>query len=187
MAQHKLSLEVPDTANACILRVVDTSVYSSTVPVECPILEVTLPGFKYSVQFNKDSDPAINPAFIANLTACDLEIQTSNCGTDFNGLPDGVYVLKWSVSPNDVVYAEYNHLRITKALNTYNAAMCDLDIADCAPKAELVDDLKTLRMIKSYLEAAKAKVEVCHEPIKGMQLYTYAMKLLNKFNCTSCH
>ena len=38
-----------------------------------------------------------------------------------------------------------------------------------------------------YLEAAKAKVETCHEPKKGMTLYNYAMKQLNKFTCSSCH
>jgi hypothetical protein len=43
-----------------------------------------------------------------------------------------------------------------------------------------------LREIKSYLEAAKAKVEDCHEPKKGMMLYDYAVKLLNKMDCVNC-
>ena len=187
MAQHKLSLEALQVSNDCVLRIIDTSIYSSTVPVECPILEVTLPGFAYSIQFSTDTVPAITPGFMLSLTACDLELQFENCGTSFSSFQDGVYVIKYSVSPNDSVYVEYNHLRITKALNCYNKIMCDLDVAACDPVTEIKDQLETLRLIKMYLEAAKAKVEVCHEPKKGMELYTYAMKLLGKFECDSCH
>ena len=43
-----------------------------------------------------------------------------------------------------------------------------------------------LSQIRMYLEAAKAKVEDCHEPQKGMTLYNYAIKLLNKLECKNC-
>ena len=184
MAQHKLSLEATDTLNTTILCLVDTSVYDSNVTLDCPILEITLPGFTHPVQF---TTPNINSGFIKNFTACDLEIQTANCNTTFNDLPDGIYVIKYSVSPNDIVYVEYNHLRITKALNCYNTIMCDIYVAACDPTSEIKEKLDKLALIKSYLEAAKAKVETCHEPQKGMALLSYANKLLGKFNCKSCH
>mgnify|MGYP000864603485 CR=1 FL=1 len=184
MAQHILSLEAPDTMNSCALKLVDTSVYDSEVPYDCPLLEITLSAFNYAVQF---TEPLIQQNFMLNLTACDLEIQTVDCGISFNDLPDGIYVIKYSVAPNDKVYVEYNHLRITKALKCYNEAMCQLDIAACAPDAELEKKLKSLREIKSYLDAAKAKAETCHEPMKAMELYSYAVKLLAKFDCKTCH
>ena len=184
MAQHKLSLEAPNIMNTSILRLVDISVYNDAVEIDCPILEITLPGFTHPVQF---TTPDINNYFIRNFTACDLEIQTADCGTTFSDLPDGIYVIKYSVSPNDVVYVEYNHLRITKALTCYNAIMCDIDVASCDPTSEIREKLDKLALIKSYLEAAKAKVETCHEPQKGMALLSYANKLLGKFNCKSCH
>ena len=37
-----------------------------------------------------------------------------------------------------------------------------------------------------YLDAAKAKVETCHEQQEGMTLYNYALKLLNKLDCRNC-
>ena len=184
MAQHVLSLEAPDTMNLCQLRLVDTSVYNTDVVVKCPILEVTLPGFTSPVQFGEDQ---VSPGFILNLTACDLEAQFENCGTSYSSFPDGVYIIKYSVSPNDSVYVEYNHLRITQALNCYNKILCEIDVAACDPVTEVKKKLEDLRLIKMYLEAAKAKVEVCHEPKKGMELYTYAKKLLGKFECDSCH
>jgi hypothetical protein len=184
MAQHKLSLEVPETATNWVMRIMDTSVYSDTIEIDCPILEITAPGFRTSVQIGTDS--GLEPNFNVNLTACNLELQTADCGTVFSKLPDGVYVIKYSVSPNDSVFVEYNHLRMTKAILAYQEVLCDLDVAACEPNAETEKKLKDLRKIKMYLDAAKAKVEICHNPTKGMELYSYAVKLLGKFGCKSC-
>jgi hypothetical protein len=184
MSKHVLSLEVIDTMNPCQLLVMDTSIYNEDAPAKCQVLEITYPGFNRPVQFGED-DLALG--FNEIFTACDLELQIDGCGTNFNDLSDGIYILKWSVSPNDLVYVEYNHLRITNALIRYNEALCGLDeLGACSPDAELSKKLDELRMIKSYLDAAKAKVEVCHEPLKGMELYNYALTLLDKFDCKSC-
>lgn len=183
MAQHVLSLEAPDTLNKCILRVVDTSVYNNQTAPTCILLQVTLPGFSIPVEFRDD---VIAPGFSLNLTACDLQLQTTNCGTVFNDLPDGIYILKYSVSPNDIVYVEYNHLRITCALNKIQAIYCELDLGTCDPPEIVKDKLNQVRLIQQYLAAAKAHVEYCHQPAKGMDLYRYAMKLISKLDCTSC-
>lgn len=184
MAKHILSLEVLDTLNQAIFRITDLSVYAENVPVDCPTLEVTLPGFAYSVKFESDR---VVPGFALNLTACDFGIQKSNCGTQFANLPDGIYILKYSVSPNDTIFAEYNYLRLSNIMNHYQRILCDLDISGCAPEKDRVDRLEELRLVKMYLEAAKAKVEICHEPKKGMELYSYAKKILSKFDCQNCH
>ena len=64
--------------------------------------------------------------------------------------------------------------------------LCELDLEACAPSADKEAKMKLLAEIRMYIESAVAKVEYCHEPEKGMQLYTYAKKLLSKFNCQSC-
>jgi hypothetical protein len=114
MANHVLSLEVPTVMNTCILSIFDTSVYSDLIPVNCPTLQITVPGFSYSTELT------VTPNFNQAITACDLKLQTQNCGTSYTDIPDGIYIIKYSVSPNDIVFVEYNHLRITKALKTYN-------------------------------------------------------------------
>jgi hypothetical protein len=101
-------------------------------------------------------------------------------------LPDGIYVIKYSVSPNDQVFVEYNHMRISYALNRYYKTLCDVDANACEPPLRTKQRLEALGLIKMYLEAAKAKVEYCHEPQKGMSLYNYALKLLNKLDCVNC-
>jgi len=183
MSHHVLSLEVLDTMNACQLLVMDTSIYNPDSAVECQLLQITLPGFSQAVNFD---DAEIEPGFNKIFTACDLEIQTTGCGTNFSDLPDGIYILRWSVSPNSVVYVEYNHLRMTNALTRYQTLLCELDVNACAPDVETKKQLDQLTQIRQFLDAAKAKVEICHEPAKGMELFTYAIKLLDKYQCKSC-
>jgi hypothetical protein len=177
---HKLSLEVPTVLNNCILKVFDTSVYNELLPVTCPTLNITPPGFNYSIQLD------FTPGGSVVITACDINLQTVNCDDELQSIPDGIYIIKYSVSPNDVVYVEYNHLRITQALSRYSKILCELDLAACEPSEKVHKKLKQLQQIRSYLDAAKAKVEYCHEPQKGMTLYNYALKLLNKLECRNC-
>lgn len=172
--------------NECILKILDTSVYQTAnpaIPVVCPTLNITVPGFGYSNQI--DATNFYNDGFIT-LTACDLQLQTVDCGTKYFNLPDGIYIIKYSVSPNETVYVEYNHLRITHALNMYYKVLCDVDLAACDPPFIVKEKLEALRLIFMYLQSAKSKVEFCLEPQKGMSLYNYAVKLLNKLSCTNC-
>jgi hypothetical protein len=180
MANHILSLEVPTVMNPCILKIFDTSVYTPLLPVTCPTLNITVPGFGYSVQLDTTQD------FVETITACDLQLQTTDCGTVTVDIPDGIYIIKYSVSPNETVYVEYNHMRITQALNKYYNVLCDVDANACDPPFKIKQRLEELRLIFMYLQAAKGKVEFCHEPQKGMSLYNYALKLLNKLTCTNC-
>ena len=185
MANHILSLEVPTVMSPCVLTIMDTSIYDDLIPVNCETLNITVPGFSYSVQLDMNAS-AGGSAFIDNITACDLGIQSTNCGISCADLPDGIYIIKYSVAPNEIVFVEYNHLRITKALIKYNEILCNVDIAACDPPARIKQKLQELRLIRMYLDAAKAKVEYCLEPDKGMTLYNYALKLLNKLDCKNC-
>ena len=54
-----------------------------------------------------------------------------------------------------------------------------------APGADIKEKLEELRLIKGFIDAAKAKVEYCHEPQAGMELLIYAQKRLNKY-ATEC-
>jgi hypothetical protein len=186
MAQHKLSLEVPDTLNKCIFRVVDTSIYADLVPTECGILQITPPGFTESYTLEYD------PAFIENITLCELGIQTTNCDNYNNNFSDGVYVVRYSVAPNDLVYVEYNHLRITNALNLMNNLLCCIDIPDCAPQGKIKETLKEIHILDAMLKGAKAKVEYCQKPNHGTNMLAYVNERLKKLHqicgcsCETC-
>jgi hypothetical protein len=180
MANHVLSLEIPTVSNPCVLKIFDTSVYSPLVAIFRPRLEIVVPGFTYT------SELSFIPESSPTLTACDLGLQTENCGSSYVNLPDGIYGIKYAVDPECKVYVQYNHLRITCALNRYEKILCTLSIANCDPPAKIKEKLKQLHLIRMYLDAAKAKVETCHENQEGMTLFNYAVKLLNKMECKNC-
>jgi len=182
MAKHSLSLEIPEISNTCILKIWDTSIYNTLSEPECLLLEVTVPGFAYCNQFIQ---PTIEKGFNINITACDLDLQTEECGVDYHSLPDGIYIIKYSVSPNDYVYVEYNHLRMSKAIQKYNKILCSLDTCDIINDL-IKNKIDKLQKVKMYLDAAKAKVEVCHKPEEGMELYNHANSIMDKLTCKNC-
>ena len=177
---HVLSLEVLDTLNPGILKITDTSHYEEMLDVTCSRLEILLPGFTIPVV--KDVEPMFNLV----LNACDLEVQKSDCGTKFCNLPDGIYSIRYSVSPNEIVKVEYNYLKVSMLMNRYKKALCCIDLNAYEPSKEIKEKLKLLHEVRMYIEAAKAKAENCHEPEKSMELYNYANKILSKFDCVNC-
>ena len=77
-------------------------------------------------------------------------------------------------------------------MNKYINELCKLEMAACDPQADVKEQLKHLRLIKSFIDAAKAKVEYCNDVKKGTDLLAYANKLLNKYIsndgcCQTCH
>lgn len=177
--KHQLSLEIPDTNNVSIFRVSDTSIYSEDIQVKCGTLHITSPGFIDPVTID------VLPNFNLVLNACTLGLINTGCDSDSPALPDGIYHIRYSVSPNDKVYVEYNFLRVTQTLNIYYNELCKIELAACEPSVEIKARLNELRLIKSYIDAAKAKVEECHDSGKGMELLVYAKKRLDRF-ITGC-
>lgn len=174
-SKHQLSLEVPDTNNCAVFRVLDTSLYSELLEVTCGTLEITSPGFNEPVSIE------VLPNFNLILNACTLGIQSAGCGTTSELIPDGIYKIKYSVSPNDKVFVEYQYLRVCQTVNRYMSQLCKLELAACEPQADVKADLNELRLIKSFIDAAKVKVEYCENPQQGMELLLYAQKRLQKF------
>lgn len=173
--KHQLSLDVPDTNNIKVFRLSDTSIYSEDLPVKCGYIQITSPG--YSSPVNIETLPYFNLV----LNACSLGIYQGGCGEDSPPLSDGIYTLRYSVSPNEKVYVEYNYLRITQTLNEYYRALSNLEMSSCEPTPDIKAKLKDLRLIRSFLDAAKAKVEYSNNPYQGIEIFEYAKKLLRKY------
>ena len=132
-SRHILSLEIPTVSNCDLLCIKDTSQYSKELAIDCEELLITLPGYSVPVLIKVDN------GFDMCLTACTLALQTDNCGTTQAQIPDGIYIIKYSVSPNSKVYVEYNHLRVTKLLTTYYEVLCDLEVQACQPMSDKED------------------------------------------------
>ena len=182
--KHQLSVEVPDTNNCSVFRIIDTSLYAQGLEVDCAKLEITSPGFNLPVVIDIPN-PATNP-FSYILNGCTLGIQSSGCGSISERLPDGIYTIRYSVSPNEKTYVEYYYLRACMTLNKYYNQLCKVELAACEPTADVKEELDELRLIKSFIDAAKAKIEECGSPQQGMELFLYAQKRLQKLE-DSCY
>lgn len=184
--KHQLSLEVPETNNCRVFRILDTSIYDSHLSVDCPKLEITSPGFNEPVVIDVVlGNPITNFSYILN--ACTLGLQTSGCGSSSEVIPDGIYTIRYSVSPNDKVYVQYHYLRTCQTVNKYFNELCRLEMAACEPEADVKEELDELRLIKSFIDAAKAKVEQCDDLQEGMELLIYAQQRLQKFSSHGCY
>ncbi len=178
---HQLFLDIPHSNNPRILRISDNSVYTDLLDVKCGYLSITPPGFNTPIVIETSSTN-----FSLVLTACSLGMQSNNCQEHLNVLPDGIYTIRYSVSPTDKVYVEYDHLRVTQFINRYNQKLADLEMAACEPSPDIKAQLSELRLIKSFIDAAKVKVEECHQNEDGMNLLIYAQKRLMKLDQMSC-
>ena len=184
--KHILSLEVPAVTNCEILSIKDTSQYTSLLPVDCPELIITTPGFNSASLIKLDAfTPGTGTSFDINISACQLGLQTVDCGTTRSALSDGVYIIKYSVAPNDKVYVEYNHLRITKILTLYYKILCDLDLKTCEPTIDRKDLVDRMYYLRTLIDAAVSKVEYCTSPSQGMDMYNYVLKEFQKIDCIS--
>ena len=100
-------------------------------------------------------------------------------------LPDGIYIIRYSVAPTAKVFVEYNHLRVTSLLGDYYQALCDLDVQACQPETTKQELLSELNFIRTLIDAAVANAEYCQSSAQGMQLYNYAKQRLGKIKCPS--
>lgn len=178
--EHNLGLEIIDTNNEKVLKIIDGSIYAEDVPIVCPKLEITAPGFQFS------STREVTRDFNLSLTACNLEIQVSNCDSRLNDLPDGLYAIKYKITPYEYVYVEINHLRLTKVHNRIEKLYCDLGIPTSDIPKKKKEKLDKINEVENYLKAAKSSVESCQNSKYGMELYNYALKLLDRIDCKNC-
>ncbi len=180
--KHTLALDIPDTACQNSLRIMDASSYASGLSITCPRLDITLPGFKQPLYFTDESE--LTPGFTRLFTDIDFGEGVSLTGT--SSLPDGLYKIRYSISPNDTVYVEYYHLRTTIITNSYYRELCKLNLEECQPSQEQKERMNDLRYIKMYIDGAKAKAEYCHSPSEASKMLSYASSLLSKYKTGCC-
>jgi hypothetical protein len=203
MAKHQLSLNIVDGCNPTNFTIIDTSTYASA-PISCPTLSITIPGVSGPIYFSQGTIPSPslsstdeyyplvtvpsiyvgNPKFVFTIDNIFLHVQSQS--ETLSNLPDGLWTIGYCVAPCDKLSVEYYYLRTTTALNRYASLLCKLRLSNCLPTEETERMIDQLHIIKMYLDAAKAKTEVCHAPKEGEALYEYAIKLMNNWESTCC-
>ena len=183
-AKHILSLEVLNVSNTKYLSIKDTSKYAEGLGTDCAELLITPPSPDGTTK--QTSIIEVKPGFDLNITSCALNLQTMSCNEIRTDIPDGVYVIRYQLSPHDKTYVEYNFLRTTGMLKLYYEKLCALEMAACEPDSTRKGLLLEMNMIKMLIDGAKSKVEYCSQPGAGEELFKYAKKKLERITCKQC-
>lgn len=172
--------EIP-TNNPKTLILKDTSFYNESIKTENCILEISTPG-SYITQIFK-----VRPDFIKTYNSSSLKILPVKKASQLIPLPDGIYNIKYSVKPNNLVFVEYSLMRNVRILQRYYSAGCDLFTNKCdITKREFEQRREQLTWIKELIDFSKYKVEECGEEQAGLDLYNQAKELLDNYQKCSC-
>ena len=169
-------MNFPPTSNPGVFLIDDISVYDSILPVSCLNLQILPPGFNVPSVLD-----GISQGFRLVLNACTIGILPPvNCSTSCPCLPDGVYHIRYSVSPNDSVFVEYDILRTTEAVNRLNTILCNANIKCCTPDQETQYLFNQTENIRNFLLTAQLLVENQHQIADGVSMYRFAVSLIEK-------
>ena len=183
MEKHQLFLDFPENTNEGILRIEDSSIYSSVIPYNCPTLEITPPGYTSPTVIT-----GLSQYFRLFLNACTLGIIQTGCNSTCPILPDGIYHIRYSVSPNDKVFVEYNMMRIVTIVNRWYKTLCWINNTPCDPLNDQLVLIRELQLIYNQILTAKHLVEDKHQYEDGVQMYRLALRKLDDISqgCHSC-
>lgn len=163
------------------MRIADNSWYNPDILVQNAILEITPPGKDCPVAFYVEEN--FNTVFNSSL----LDISKAKNYNQLKDLPEGIYKIKYSIKPNNILYEEYTLLRNYKQLEDYYKAICSLySSRNKISKKEFVNKRKELIWIKEIIDAAKYHVEECDKEEEGLELYNEANELLDRYNAGYC-
>lgn len=179
---HDISLEVPPISNGKVIRVFDTSIWDSTLTVASRNLDILVPGYTESVTL------PVTAGFDNIYNASNLGVTSATDPLEMGNLPDGIYIIRLTAIQGATQdWVEYNHLRQVCLLRDYYKALCTLNFYPCDTlDVDLDAKRKELSIIKSYIDAAKAKVEWCKAPNDGIALHNFARKQLDRFSLEKC-
>jgi hypothetical protein len=175
MSDLKLDILVIPTYNSTTLGVADASTYPTNPPVVSgATIELTVPGFG---------------TFFKPFNVNDFNVfTTSNLGISAVGvnqpLPDGVYRMKYSVSPAYINFVEKSIMRVEQLQEKFDSAFMKLDMMEC-DRAIKTQSKVDLNSIYFFMQGAIAAANNCAE-IEATRLYNQADMMLNNFIKNNC-
>jgi len=182
MARHILQLDFGNITNEGVFLIKDISIYAPGLAVSCPELQILPPGYRTPTIISN-----IVSGFDLVLNACQVGmLSPGRCSNSCPGLPDGIWHFRYDVSPNAIVFVEYDVMRIVHAMNKCMNLLCKLSIPTCLPSAELQQQISELMFIQWLLISAKVTVEDQHKPDDGINQYRYALQLMEKVSSRRC-
>jgi hypothetical protein len=170
MADLKLDILVIPTYNNLTLGVADVSTYPVTPAISSPTIEITVPTFgKVTLPFNPNDFNIFNS----------LSLGITSLGDPLLPLPDGVYYLKYTVTPAYINFVEKSIIRVDQLQEKFDSAFMKLDMMEC-DRAIKTQQKVELNSIYFFIQGAIAAANNCAVE-EANKLYTQAKNMLNNF------
>lgn len=169
----KLDILVIPTYNTLTLGVADASTYDGAP--SAPTMIITIPGFgDVSIPFNIDDFNIYNSTILG----------ITQFGEPLLPLPDGVYTLKYTITPANEYFVVKNIMRVEQLQEKFDAAFMKLDMMECdlAIKTQQKVDLTSINF---FIQGSIAAANNCAIDTAN-KLYNQANKMLNNFMRNGC-
>lgn len=173
MATPKINITLQETFNRYYLSVADLSQYPTNWNITNPSLEITPPGFnKVNVAFT--------PKTVSHYTSSHLGI---TCDEDMDmALPDGIYLLKYSIHPNLTHFVEKSFMRVYNIWCQYEEKFLELNLSQCCPNKKQSMLQRELDKIDMLINSSVAAANACDSE-RAYREYNLAQQLLNNLDC----
>lgn len=159
-----------DTHDSKYVSVADVSFYPTGFNKTNPSIEITMPGFAVKVL-------AFTPSSIQVYNSNTLGITCDGC--DFIPLPDGIWTVRYSVSPSFEYYIQKTFLRVDSLYQRFDAVYMKMDFMQCNDAIRL-EDRRILESIETFIEGAIAAANKCANSL-AMDLYVKASQMIDGF------
>lgn len=177
-----LDLNIIETHNSKTIGIADSSTYDPNIIIANPTMEITPPGGynRVSLPFQPKSINTYNSNLVGITNACDQD-QLVN-------MPDGLYILRYSINPNLTTYVIKTFMRTT--------------MIECRLQQSLLSALTDEKLTYTQKDNLRKKILDIQILIEGsisaanqldtttsVDLYNRADKLianLNKQRCNNC-
>lgn len=177
MPTLNLDILVIPTYNALTLGVADASTYPTNPPVvNSPTIEIDIPTIGNVVLPFLVEDFNIFTSSTLGLTPV---------GDPLTTLPDGVYTLKYSVSPAYENFVIKNIMRTELIQQKFDEAFMKLDMMEC-DRAIKTQQKVNLDTIQYFIQGAISAANKC-ATAEANKLYTKANYMLNSFIKNNCN
>jgi len=178
MAEPKLNLLFPETHDAKSLLIADISLYPVPYSIVNPTIEITVPGFNVvTLAFTAQGFTVYNSMSL-QITCSDLDCETID-------LPDGIYNVKYSITPAYRYFVNKSFLRVNKLQEKFDKVYLKLDFMQC-DQAIKQEDFELLNTIQTYINGAIAAANNCLDTL-AMKLYGKASEAIDDFVNHRCY
>lgn len=175
-----LSLYIPDIKDLCKIKIEDISWYPADWNIDCQQLWITPPGFRYAVEI-----PVNEIHFNKILQSCDIYKEQNLPCESPSVLPDGIYLIKYSINPNDKMYVEYYWFRTAVVEKAIHSLMCCINDSKLY-NADIALISEKINYIMMLLYSLKYACDYKHDVDTAMMRYKELQEEIRKLACRYC-